>query len=184
MSGTAHPSTIPVRPEELDEFRQGRLLLVFSALDPSKPAQRPDLERLSYYDFFAANPFLVPTDAPTKALLTHAGFEASNLSYQSSSQRFTNNRSRLQFDLAILVALGLVAPELHDRRVTYGATAAGKTVAASFRSLYASAFLDSSALIVDRLKRMSDTALRRDAGQWLRAEALMIDLYDRDMLGQ
>ena len=168
------------RPEDLDEFRQGRLLLLLAGLEAERAAQRPDLERLSFYDFFSANPFLVPADAPTKARLAHAGFEASNLSYQSSSQRFANNRARLQFDLAVLAARGLVAAEVLERRVTYGATEAGKHLADSFRSLYADAFRHSASLIVDRLRRVSDTALRNDAKSWLRAESLMVDLYDRD----
>lgn len=167
------------RPEGLDEFRQGRLLLMLAGLNEELPAQR-DLERLSFYDFFAANPFLVPSDTAMRARFSHAGFEASNLSYQSSSQRFANNRARLQFDLAVLTARGLVRPEVQDRRVTYRATQEGRDIADSFRSLYADAFRRSSDLIVERLRRVSDAALRRDAKTWLRAESLMIDLYDRD----
>jgi hypothetical protein len=184
VSSSTQTSPSATRPEELDEFRQGRLLVLLAGLEGKKPAQWPDLERLSFYDFFSANPFLVPLDAPAKAALSHAGFESSNLSYQSSSQRFTNNRSRLQFDLAMLVARDLVAPQVHERRVTYGATKAGQDLAASFRSLYADAFRRSSTLIVDRLRRMSDTALRRDAKTWLRAEALMIDLYGSEITNQ
>src|SRR2546421_12229882 len=113
-----------IRPEDLDGFRQARLLLLLRSLsDLDAPA--PDLERLSFYDFFSANPFLVPIEAPIRAALTFAGFESANLSYQSSSQRFANNRARLQFDLAILVARGLIMPQVHGRRVTYGITEDG-----------------------------------------------------------
>lgn len=184
MSSLQQASPSTTRPEELDEFRQGRLLVLLAGLERKKHGQRPDLERLSFYDFFSANPFLVPLETAAKAMLSHAGFESSNLSYQSSSQRFTNNRSRLQFDLAMLIARGLVAPEVRDRRVTYGASKAGQDLADSFRSFYADAFRRSSDLIVDRLRRMSDTGLRRDAKTWLRAEALMIDLYDGDPVSQ
>lgn len=173
------PGPLP-RPEDLDEFRQGRVLLMLSKLGSEKPTPHPDLERLSFYDFFSANPFLIPADRSTKAQLSLAGFEASNLSYQSSSQRFANNRARLQFDIAVLTARGLVAPEVQDRRVTYRATEEGVRLADSFRSLYADAFRRSSGMIVDRLRRLSDAALRRDAKTWLRAESLIIDLYDRD----
>ncbi|HEV3166810.1 MAG TPA: ABC-three component system middle component 2 [Isosphaeraceae bacterium] len=180
MRSSADTERLVSRPEDLDEFRQGRLLLMLAGLDSVRSANHADLERLSYYDFFSANPFLVPGDASTRAKLSHAGFETSNLSYQSSSQRFANNRARLQFDLAVLTARGLVMPEVHDRRVNYRATPQGGQLAAAFRSLYADAFRKSASLIVDHLRHLSDTALRRDAKTWLRAETFMIDLYDRD----
>ncbi len=96
-----------VRPEDLDEFRQARLLLLLRGL-ASLAAPAPDLERLSFYDFFSANPFLVPIEEATRIALASAGFDVTNLSYQSSSQRFANNRARLQFDLAMLLARDLV----------------------------------------------------------------------------
>lgn len=178
------PGISTIRPEDLDEFRQARLLLLLAMLTSTRPSVRPDLERLSFYDFFSANPFLLATDEQTTATLSLAGFDATNLSYQSSGQRFANNRARLQFDLAVLTARGLVSLEVRDRRVTYSSTPTGTAVGASLRSMYADSYRRSAAIVFDRLRRMSDAALRREAKSWLRADALMIDLYDPDTIAQ
>ncbi len=168
-----------IRPDRLDEFRQGRLLLLLNVLSlTSKPQHAPDLERLSFYDFFAANPFLVPIDDRTGSSMSIAGFDRSNLSYQSSGQRFANGRARLQFDLAVLAARGLISASVHNRRVTYAASNQGLEVAKLMRSLYAQAYEQSARVILDRLRRLSDKGLRESAREWLRAEALLVDIYD------
>lgn len=171
--------TSTMRPDDLDDFRQARLLLLARSL-ASPGVAAPDLERLSFYDFFSANPFLVPAEPSARVSLAFAGFEAANLSYQSSGQRFANNRARLQYDLAILVARGLVMPTVLGRRVTYSVSDAGASLADAMNSMYAEAFRESSKIIVEKLRRMSDTALRTSAKDWLRAENLLIDLYGPD----
>jgi hypothetical protein len=89
-------------------FRLARLALLLE-LAPQLPNHKPlDIERLGYYDFFAANPFLiVEVEDPLRRDLILAGFDSRNLSYQSSAQRFTSRRARLQHDLAMLVAPSL-----------------------------------------------------------------------------
>jgi hypothetical protein len=167
-----------VRPEDLDEFRQARLLLLLDRLAEVQAASTPDIERLSYYDFFAANPFLVPLSDAASATAALAGFIKANLSYQSSSQRFANNRARLQFDLACLVSRRLVQIEVSGRRITYRLTSSGTGVASRFQSLYARGYRRSAELILEEIRRLSDSALRNSAKEWLKAEALMVDLYD------
>jgi hypothetical protein len=46
------------------------------------------------------------------------------------------------------------------------------------RSLYAQAYRLSAGTVVSKLKTHSDSGLRAAAKDWLRAEALMVDLYD------
>src|SRR5260221_228319 len=90
--------TPPVRPENLDQFRQARLLLLLDEARRLPNGRRLDIERISYYVFFAAHPFLVASiDDSDRRNLALAGFDYHNLSYQSSGQRFANNRARLQF---------------------------------------------------------------------------------------
>jgi hypothetical protein len=109
-----------------------------------------------------------------------AGFDSRNLSYQSSAQRFTNRRARLQYDLALLVSYGLVRPEVVAKRVAYGLTDDGAELADRFESLYVRSYRKSAQMIVARLNRLTDARLREDAKRWLRAEALLIDLYDEE----
>jgi hypothetical protein len=149
-----------VRPESLDLFRLGRLLVLLSTASEAKAARPLDLERLGYYDFFAANPFLVFGGDDERRELVLAGFDSRNLSYQSSAQRFTNRRSRLQYDLALLVAYGLVRPEVVAKRVAYGLTDDGAKFADRFESLYARSYRKSAQMIVARLNRLTDARLR------------------------
>jgi hypothetical protein len=124
---------LPVRPESLDFFRLGRLLVLLSTASEAKAARPLDLERLGYYDFFAANPFLVFGGEDERRELVLAGFDSRNLSYQSSAQRSTNRRARLQYDLALLVAYGLVRPEVVANRVAYSLTDHGAEFAGPLR---------------------------------------------------
>ena len=178
-SNSAQASVVLVRPEDLDAFRVGRLLLLLDTVAADAKAPQLDFERIAYYDFFAANPFLAVADEPiVERELLLAGFSHRNLSYQSSAQRFSNRRSRLQFDMAQLVALELAVAEAGDGRVTYAAATAGHDLAARMTSLYAQAYRRSVSLIVGRLRRLSDSRLRDCAKEWLRAEPFMIDIYE------
>lgn len=175
----ADTGPVPLRPDNLTQFRLARLALLLD-LAPQLPNAKPlDVERLGYYDFFAANPFLIiKDDDPLRRELVLAGFDSRNLSYQSSAQRFTSRRARLQHDLAMLVAYGLVHVHADQRRVIYALTEAGEDMTAALRSLYARAYRRSVDIIVRRLNRLSDKALRESAQDWLAAEGLLIDLYD------
>lgn len=179
--GPAVVDAAPLRPDNLTTFRLARLALLLDVV-PGLPNRKPlDVERLGYYDFFADNPFLVFGEKhPLRKQLVLAGFDSRNLSYQSSAQRFTNRRARLQHDLALLVARGLVGVATEQRHVVYSLTEDGHAVADDLGSMYAAAYRRSAELVGRELNRLSDAALRQRAKEWLAADELLIDLYDAD----
>jgi hypothetical protein len=169
---------VPRRPDNLLEFRLGRLLILFEAIPKTKTAKPSHMERLGYYDFFADNPFLVlDRNDPDRRRLQLAGFSPRTLSYNSSAQRFTNRRARLQHDLALLASRSLVTIEAGGRHVVFSATEEGRALANELRSLYAEAFRASAIIVVRRLNKISDKALGESAQEWLRAESFLVDLY-------
>lgn len=169
------------RPEQLAEFRQAQLLLLLATAS-EMGAGALDIERIAYYEFFSANPFLVFTaDDDDRRRLALAGFDPESLSYQSSAQRFSNRRARLQFDVSVLVTRDLVMPQVSNRKVCYAATDLGQKTAGSFAALYAESFREAAALVIGQLKRLSDSRLRESAKQWLRAKHMIIDLYDSEL---
>jgi len=173
------PDALPMRPDDLLAFRLGRLVVLLSTV-PGLPSAKPmDIERISLYDFFADNPFLVfGRETAEHETLVLAGFDSRNLSYQSSAQRFSSRRERLQHDLAMLVAFGLASATTDARRVVYTLTAVGTEQSASFKSLYAQAYRSSAALVGRELNRLSDRALQLRTREWLRADELLIDLFE------
>ena len=173
------PDALPLRPDDLLAFRLGRLVLLLSVVPELATSKPMDVERISLYDFFADNPFLIfGRQTAEHETLVLAGFDSRNLSYQSSAQRFSSRRERLQHDLAVLIAFGLVRATTNAGRVTYALTDAGSEHAASFRSLYAQAYRSSAALVGRELNRLSDRALQLQTRQWLRADELLIDLFE------
>jgi hypothetical protein len=173
------PNELPLRPDDLLAFRLGRLILLLDTV-PGLPSPRPmDVERISLYDFFADNPFLIfGRDTAEHETLVLAGFDSRNLSYQSSAQRFSSRRERLQHDLATLIAYGLASGTTEARRVTYSLTDSGRGHAASLGSLYAQAYRSSAALVIRALNKLSDRALQVQTRTWLRADELLIDLFE------
>lgn len=170
---------LPLRPDDLLAFRLGRLLLLLDTV-PGLPSPKPmDIERISLYDFFSDNPFLVfGHQTKQHRILVLAGFDSRSLSYQSSAQRFSSRRERLQHDLAILVSYGLMRAEPEARRVAYKLTASGSTRAAELRSLYAQSYRRSAELIARELNRLSDRALQQQTRRWLQADELLVDLFE------
>jgi hypothetical protein len=165
-------AALPSAPEEHVLLRASLLLLL---LEEIRETTGTGLERLGYYDFFAANPFLVfsPDDSPARAELHAAGFDERQLSYASTGARFANRRRRLQHDVAFLVAHGLAAPA----GTGYAVTPAGREAASRFLSLYAGQYRSAVRLVHGRFKRVSDTALAEQARTLLRQPALLLDLY-------
>lgn len=164
----------PVAPEEHVLFRLAQLLLLLRVVGgPGRPGV--GLERLGYYDFFAANPFLVvPTDnAEERAQLHLAGFDERQLSYAATGPRFANRRRRLQHDVALLVAYDLGQLQADG----WILTTRGATVADQLTALYAQQYMTGAEVVVRHLFRLSDTALARQAGQMLRNPGLLLDLY-------
>ncbi len=164
----------PVAPEEHVLFRLAQLVLLLRVIDgPGRPGV--GLERLGYYDFFAANPFLVvPVEnVEERAQLHLVGFDERQLSYASTGPRFANRRRRLQHDVALLIAYDLA------RLGAYGwvLTPRGADVADQLTALYAQQYMTAAELVVRHLSRLSETALATQAGQWLRNPGLLLDLY-------
>jgi hypothetical protein len=165
--------------EAHDLFRLSQLILLLSAAsDVMKPV--PNLDRLGYYDFFAANPFVViPADGTTRDYhdrleLKLAGFTEDQLSYASTGQRWVSRRRRLQHDLALLVAYGLVS--LHGG--TIALTEKGCALANDMSTVYADAYRTSARVVVRRLAQLSDARLRANVQNWLGTSWLQIDLFD------
>jgi hypothetical protein len=165
IGDTSGPSPVIV-PEDDVTFRLAQLLLLLASLDHLGQAGI-SLERLGCYDFLAANPMLMLTDEadPDRTRLLMAGFDGRALSYASPAHRFATRRERLQHDLALLVAYGLVAPTV-DRGVLYAITGDGLELAGRFTALYARAYRLSADILVRRLSRMSDKRLREAVGMW------------------
>ncbi|MBX9244316.1 hypothetical protein ICW40_05780 [Actinotalea ferrariae] len=165
--------------EAHDLFRLSQLILLLSAAtDVMKPV--PNLDRLGYYDFFAANPFVViPADGTTRDYndrleLKLAGFTEDQLSYASTGQRWVSRRRRLQHDLALLVAYGLVS--LHGG--TIALTEKGCALGNDMSTVYADAYRTSARVVVRRLAQLSDARLRANVQNWLGTSWLQVDLFD------
>ena len=164
----------PVAPEEHVLFRLAQLVLLLRVVDrPERPGV--GLERLGYYDFFAANPFIVVPahNVEERAELHLAGFDERQLSYASTGPRFANRRRRLQHDVALLTAYDLAQLGAHG----WVLTPRGAAVADQLTALYAQQYMMAAELVVRHLSRLSDTALAGQAGQWLRNPGLLLDLY-------
>jgi ABC-three component (ABC-3C) system Middle Component 2 len=169
---------VPIAPEGRTTFRIARLLLF---LDVATSKDRPvtSVDRLGYYEFFADNPFIVvegdtPAAEADRLDLELAGFSPVHLAYASSGQRFASRRQRLQHDLALLIARGLVAIDATGFR----ATESGVTLAQTLNSVYADAYRTSAAIVLRRLSALSTTALDKAARRWLGESWLLIDLLD------
>jgi hypothetical protein len=168
-----------LRPEESATFRAAQLLLLLGAATEAKH-RLATIERIAYYDFFAANPFIMvagaePKDVTARRSLRLAGFNQGQLSYAAAGQRFVSRRQRIQHDLGHLVALGLCAL---DDTANWVATDRGLRVATQLDALYADAFRVSARLALTRLGRLSDAALRRTAEGWLGTSWLLLDFTD------
>ena len=171
-------SAIPTAPEDREVFRLAQLTLLMEVAQAQRiPVHTVD--RLGLYDFFSANPFMVVSgeegrDAEDRLALRLAGFSNRQLSYASTGQRFASRRRRLQHDLSLLLAYGLVA--IGQRG--YVLTAAGRTVAESLACVYADAYREAARVVLRRIGRLSDRRLTQQAADWLGRSWLLIDLFD------
>lgn len=177
-----HAEDGDVRPwdaQDHEVFRLAQLVVLLSVTsEVGKPVS--NIDRLGYYDFFAANPFVVvpthgkPRDEGDRLKLKLAGFTEDQLSYASTGQRWVSRRRRLQHDLARLVAYGLVAFD----EGTIDLTDAGAALASQMSTIYADAYRTSATVVVRRLALMSELKLRRSVQTWLGTSWLNVDLLD------
>jgi hypothetical protein len=157
-------------PEDEVPFRLAQLLLLLDAVGDTN-AGGASLERIGYYDFLSANPFLViPAEGREASILRLAGFDPQVLAYASSSQRFTSRRERIQHDLALLVAYGCCQVHNRDGALAYSITPAGQELGREFTATYATSFRTAAGLVVRRLRKLSDKGLREQTAQWLRPD--------------
>jgi hypothetical protein len=134
---------------------------------------------LGYYDFFSANPYIVvsgETDADRSDRLTlrMAGFSDQQLSYASSGERFVSRRKRIQHDMSLLVAYGIVT----IGETGYTLTERGHQLAQQLQSVYADAYRSAAEIVVTRLSRLTDRKLREQAQSWLGHSWLLLDFLD------
>lgn len=161
-------------PEEHTVFRLAQLVILLGEVAPVD-GKTIDLERLGYYDFFAANPFVVveSDDLRDRARLHRAAFDERQLTYASTGSRFANRRKRLQHDFALLVAYNLA-----ERRADgYSQTVLGAEFVAGLTALYVDQYRESVNVVHGRLKSLSSAALARQAREWLRTPSLVLDMY-------
>jgi hypothetical protein len=157
-------------PEDEVPFRLAQLLLLLDAVT-AQDANGATLERIGYYDFLSANPFLVvPSEGREASLLRLAGFDPQVLAYASSSQRFTSRRERIQHDLALLVAYGCC--RVHNRKgsLAYSITETGQELCGQLTATYATSFSTAADIVVRQLRKLSDKRLREQTAQWIRPD--------------
>lgn len=163
-------------PEERTVFRVAQLALLLTAAEESN-TKLTNLDRVAYFDFFAANPFVVldgesvDKDSRDRLTLRLAGFTDRQLTYGAVGHRFTTRRQRIQYDLALLVARGL-ATVLPDR---YAITPAGADFANALATVYADAYRTAAVVVFKRFGGLSETRLRAKAEKLLGAPWLLID---------
>jgi len=162
-------------PESNPDFRRGQLLLLLSQF--TEPLT---IDRIGYFEFFAANPHLVLRGGQDAVRLQLVGFNPDALNYQSAPERYANRRTRLRSDLAALTAWGYAQPVVEDGLIACSLTDHGRQQAEQLTSLYADAYRESIQLIRP-LFRLSDTALAKKASEWLAIGDLRIDLLDLEL---
>jgi hypothetical protein len=170
---------IRVSAESEDIFCSARLLLLFSVINSVLGEKGISINRLGYYDFFSAQPFLVFSDySSTKIDLVLKGFELTTVSYMSSSQRFSNRREKLKYYLSNLLIRALISVQNIDGEILYYITPKGKEIVRYFKSLYSLSYCQSAEIIVKKLSKLNDKKLDNEAKEWLKAKSFMMDLYE------
>lgn len=166
-------------PDRRPIFRQAQLLLLLEVV-MQRRAITKTLDRLAYYDFFAANPYMVVSgdearDVRDRLSLRLLAFSENQVSYNATGQRFVSRRRRIQHDMTRLVGLGL--GRLSDAS-GWHLTSQGSEIAARLDTQYADAFRHSADLVVRRLHSLSDRAMRTNAERWLGQSWLLVDFLD------
>jgi predicted transcriptional regulator len=166
-------------PEDAIVFNSSRLLLLFEVLSELKIKDGIDLERLCYYDFFSANPFLVITkDDPMYWEIEVEGFDPNKLEYASNAQRYSTKRGSIKHYLALLLSKGLITVANRNGKLLYEITPLGIETSRKISTIYAIAYRKSVFCIVRKLKVYSDKQLGEKASEWLEAKTFQVDLYD------
>jgi hypothetical protein len=162
-------------PESERNFRLAQLLLL---LEQAGLLRRdiPSVDRLGYYDFFAANPFIVTSDdyphrERDRIILKRAGFLEGQLSYGQAGQRYVSRRERLREDVSVLLGWGLVAMNHKG----YGLTAPGEALAENLSTVYADQYREAVRIVISRLGPLSNARLVATVQRWLGETWLLVD---------
>jgi hypothetical protein len=167
---------ISVPPEAHPSFRRGQLLVLLEHLDGPV-----SFDRLGYIEFFAANPFLVwREDSSERTRLQLAGMNPKALSYQATTERYANRRSRLRSDLGGLASWGYLRTDTIDGMLACELTERGRSAARDLQSLYADAYRLSVSLVLPKMRNVTNKRLGQLVQQWLRLDDMRIDLLDTD----
>lgn len=177
--GVENIDPIRISAESEDVFNSARLLLLFNVISSALGGKGTSINRLGYYDFFSAQPFLVFSEySSTKIDLVLKGFELTTVSYMSSSQRFSNRREKLKYYLSSLLIRDLISIQNVDGEILYYITPRGKDIVNYFKTLYSLSYCQSAEIIVKKLSKLGDKRLDNEAKEWLKAKSFMMDLYD------
>jgi hypothetical protein len=176
--GHALSAAVPQGPEDRQVFRLAQLTVLLEVAGEENTVMRT-VDRLGFYDFFSANPFVVVSgddkrDVTDRLTLRLAGFSSRQLSYASTGQRFVSRRRRLQHDLALLIAYRIASID----ETGYTLTPSGRDLSARLSSVYAESYRDAARVVLRRLRRLSDRQLRQQADEWLGRSWLLIDVLD------
>lgn len=162
-------------PESELNFRLAQLLLLLEQAD-ELGRRVPSIDRLGYYDFFSANPFIVtsedyPRRDSDRILLKKAGFLEGQLSYGQAGQRYISRRSRLRDDISTLIAWGLISYDSDG----FGLTDSGKDLVARLSTIYADQYRTAAYIVLRRLVPLSNARLISSAQRWIGETWLLID---------
>jgi hypothetical protein len=169
---------VPGTPDDRQVFRLAQLALLLEVAYENRIPIRT-IDRLGFYDFFSANPFVVTSgtddrDKTDRLTLRLAGFTDRQLAYASTGQRFASRRRRLQHDLSLLIAYDVVAATSRG----YVLSPMGREIAEGLTSMYAEAYREAAQVILRRLGKLSDRRLKEYVEDWLGRSWLLIDLLD------
>lgn len=159
-------------------FNSARLLILFRVVYDLR-INGVDMERLSYYDFISANPFLmISEDDPAYLDMELIGFNTKTIAYISSSQRYRTKRFNFKQYLAVLLAKGLIHVTNADGKLIFSITEEGKYAEKEIQTMYSIAYRKSAKFVIIKLKNLSDKKLWENASTWLKAKSFQLDLYD------
>lgn len=176
---TSNINKIIFSPEDSIFFNAARLLIFFRTIYDLDSNKGIDLERLIYYEFFSANPFLVFSEEDPEWLdLQIFGFEIKTIEYLSSSQIYQTRRTSMRIYLSFLLSRDLIFVSNYNGKLNYYITNLGLEVSNNLNSFYSIRYRKSISLIIKKLKNYSDKKLWEESSKWLEAKSFQVDLYD------
>jgi hypothetical protein len=164
--------------EDEDIFNASRLLILFDVLNKSAKYKSVGIERIPYYDFFSANPFLIFNSDKSKVELRLEGFPSRTISYSSSNHRFISRVEKLKYCISYLISRDLINIDYNDGRILYIITQKGIDIAATIKTFYSNSYRKSSIMVIKLLEPMSNTKLFKESKKWLKADTFVLDLID------